>query len=284
MLPWSSPRAWLAFLGSVAATIAIAVLLVHAFAPAGLSRPELLIHVITLTIGFASGIGLAAWLISRLGSVLPAGGVLGRRTVGQLWIISGLGFVLGAFIAGAIEQFAPLSQVAEKAAATHGPVNMLPGLLAIWIIWTLFMVRAEVLKSYEARFVAVEKTATRAPPAPASAAGPTIEVESGKETHRLAVAEIVSISAEQNYCRFEMRDATGPARLLLRCTLHAVAEQLPRSRFVQVHRSHLVNRAFVERVERRGRGFLVVVRDRDERIPVSRYRLEQVLTDLEEGD
>lgn len=282
LLPWRGRDPWLGFLASIATAMAIAVLLVHVLAPTGLSFSELAVHVITLTAGFTAGFGVAAWLIIGLSRRASTCAAPGRRTVGQFWVISGCGFVLGALVAGIIERFGPLSEVADKAASMHG-TSMLVRVLPIWIIWTLFMVRAEVLKSYEARFATLDqrKPGTRHPLR--ASVRRTITVESGKESHELAVDEIISVTAEQNYCCFEMSGRRDPVRLLLRSTLHAVRERLPRSEFLQVHRSHLVNRAYVEQIERRGRGFFVVLRDRDDRIPISRHRLEQVLADLEQG-
>ena len=75
-------------------------------------------------------------------------------------------------------------------------------------------------------------------------ARPTLAVSDGAVTHRVPLDEIDWIASAANYVEI----AWGPRRLLNRKTLAAMADELGEA-FVRIHRTRLVRRAAIRRVE-----------------------------------
>ncbi|MGN6376775.1 MAG: LytR/AlgR family response regulator transcription factor, partial [Sphingomonas sp.] len=86
--------------------------------------------------------------------------------------------------------------------------------------------------------------ARAATPAVAPSATPMLPVPDGAVTHSVPLDEIESVTAAANYVEI----AWGDRRLLHRATLAALEEQLGDG-FVRIHRSRLVRRAAVRRIE-----------------------------------
>jgi hypothetical protein len=122
-----------------------------------------------------------------------------RPTVGLLWLVSALGFVLGLALVGAIDSTGLLAETAAKAASLHGPQSMLLRLLPVWALVTAFLVRSEILDAYESRFGALRLQAPPLPPDPRSSKH--VVLGSGKSPIEADVSSIVLVSAEENYCR-----------------------------------------------------------------------------------
>lgn len=98
----------------------------------------------------------------------------------------------------------------------------------------------------------------RRPPAEPPAIAERLLVRSHGRERFLDVARIDRIEAEGNYVRIH----AGGESHLERRTLSSLEEQLDPSRFLRVHRSHLVNLDRVDRIEPRFQGgYAVVLRD-----------------------
>jgi len=256
-----------------AGAVVVAVLLVHAFAPPGLTWLELAIHMSTLTLSFVLGLMLTGRLFY---TVLQRNGK--PTTVGHLWLISAIGFALGVLISGLIETTGVISQVASKAASVHGPGMMLPRLLPVWAILTTFIVRAEVLRTYELRFDSLQDSIgqTEHP----AAWHDEVVIESGTERHVFRHSELVRVRAEENYCRMEIYRDDQMHSVLVRSTFRSILDRLPDSIFLQVHRSHAINRNHVRKIQRRGQHLRVVLNVTHKTVPISRRRLHDVLAQL----
>lgn len=97
---------------------------------------------------------------------------------------------------------------------------------------------------------AIQSFEQRAAPGPA--AGPRVfEIRDGGRVIRIAVSEILAVSAADNYAEFHLRDGRRP---LMRATLGALAEDLAGDGFVRTHRSWLVNAACVAEIAAAGSG------------------------------
>ena len=68
---------------------------------------------------------------------------------------------------------------------------------------------------------------------------------------------------------------------LVRMPLKELATRLPEEQFVRIHRSHLVNLEQISGVKRVGRAVRLSMKHGDFELPVSRYRLPQLLPVLE---
>jgi DNA-binding LytR/AlgR family response regulator len=88
---------------------------------------------------------------------------------------------------------------------------------------------------------------------------------------RVAVADIRYVEAANNYIRVH----TGAGRLLVYQSLKGIEAQLPEQEFVQVHKSFLVARKYIQRID--GNSILVAPATR---IPLSRRFKSSVLARL----
>jgi len=95
-----------------------------------------------------------------------------------------------------------------------------------------------------------------------------LTVADGAVTHQVPVDQIVHVTAAGNYVEI----AWAPRTLLHRATLASVAQELGAG-FVQIHRSRLVRRAAIRRIETdRSGDFTVVLEDGTELKGSRRYR------------
>ncbi|MEP7008521.1 MAG: LytTR family DNA-binding domain-containing protein [Sphingomonas bacterium] len=97
---------------------------------------------------------------------------------------------------------------------------------------------------------------------------PVLTVADGAVTHQVPVDQIAHVTAAGNYVEI----AWAPRTLLHRATLAGVAQELGAG-FVQIHRSRLVRRAAIRRIETdRSGDFTVVLEDGTELKGSRRYR------------
>jgi hypothetical protein len=105
------------------------------------------------------------------------------------------------------------------------------------------------------------------PPA-AATDRPVLTIADGAVTHQVPVDQIAHVTAAGNYVEI----AWAPRTLLHRATLAGVAQELGAG-FVQIHRSRLVRRAAIRRIETdRSGDFTVVLEDGTELKGSRRYR------------
>ncbi len=84
---------------------------------------------------------------------------------------------------------------------------------------------------------------------------------------KIKIDDIRYLKSDNNYVEIYVKDKMK----LVRCKLSEVIEFLPSNKFVQVHRSHLVN---VEKIEKFGSGFVIMGEDR---LPVSSSHKEKLM-------
>ncbi len=89
------------------------------------------------------------------------------------------------------------------------------------------------------------------------------------------VVDIVSISADGNYARFVMRNGQ---RFLVAKTLKSYSELLDCSMFLRIHKSHLVNRQFIQGTQG-SKPVNLLLKDGQE-LPIARRRLRMVLDSI----
>lgn len=99
-----------------------------------------------------------------------------------------------------------------------------------------------------------------------------LHAQSGNATHVIAIDDIEFARADTKYTRIAWRDAAGNSReALLRKSLRDLYAELPTDRFVQIHRSVIVNRSAIDHVLRGDNETAEVrLRHREETLPVSR--------------
>ena len=93
-----------------------------------------------------------------------------------------------------------------------------------------------------------------------------IFLKSGHDQVRVALDEIMYVQSTGNYMQFVLADK----KILARLTMNEVEDLLPKSGFVRVHRSYLVGKKHVQRIEKNA------VWIRSEMLPVGAAYLKEV--------
>ena len=105
----------------------------------------------------------------------------------------------------------------------------------------------------------------------AKAGNEAIAFRDGRETHVVSIADIRYLQSEHVYAHVHLRDRQP---LTLRASLAELFRQLPVDRFLQPHRSYVVNRDHITRYERE---YLYLG---NVKVPVSRNRRAEVFDTL----
>jgi len=71
-------------------------------------------------------------------------------------------------------------------------------------------------------------------------------LKNGYELVKVFLKDILYLTAEGNYISVVMQNG----KLLTRMTISEMENSLPKSGFIRVHRSHIINREHIERIER----------------------------------
>ncbi len=117
-----------------------------------------------------------------------------------------------------------------------------------------------------------------APSSPAVADATLVEVvaENGRDSLRVALADLLYIQAEENYVRVHARGGK-PAQPLLRSSLSRVERQLRpfHPRLFRCHRACIVNTAQIARVAGNAQGLKLTLKDSPAVIPVARRYVDE---------
>ena len=97
----------------------------------------------------------------------------------------------------------------------------------------------------------------------------------------LPIQKVGHVTAEDHYLRIYYQSKEGLKDILIRMTMNALSSRLPDHQFAQIHRSHIVNLEQVAGLKRSGRNMRVATKHGDFELPVSRYRLPDILPKLE---
>jgi hypothetical protein len=215
------------------------------------------------------------FLVARL---WPSWGGYGRRTVGQQWLIWAGGLAVAlvvhrTLVRCLVHLYAP--EVIEyyrsrgQAHPSHLSV-VLYGLpywaAASWLAITVALKRQRRLAS---TIFGGKPLASQAGRADGS-----LEIQVDGVPRELPYEKITHITVEDHYCRIHYISGQGRRDVLIRHPLQQMSRKLPDDRFVQVHRSHVVNLDHVTGLTRRGRSLRIVLGD--VQLPLSRHRRPQV--------
>ena len=237
---------------------------------------------------------LCIWAADALTHRLaPAWGKYANRTVGHQWLIWSLGLTAGfilqrTMVKSLIPLYAP--EVIEYFIATRqprlSPLVMLMVLIPYWIIVVVFTLqvalsRQRVQRLSEEMFVQPENRSAESMPAPGPSSGlPGGMLKTGNGSGPIALADITHISVEDHYCRVNYIMDHGLQSELIRIPLKAILKELPKTHFLQVHRSHVVNTGHIKRILKSGRDHKIVVKRYDLELPISRSRFKELPQDL----
>ena len=93
--------------------------------------------------------------------------------------------------------------------------------------------------------------------------------------------QISHIMVEDHYCRISFKDHNSDKEVWIKRPLKTLLAQLPEGLFLQIHRSHAINLSYISRIKRDGRSLKLFLNNGSHALPVSRYRLPQILPYLQ---
>lgn len=98
--------------------------------------------------------------------------------------------------------------------------------------------------------------------------------ENGEVELQLPASKILYIKSESNYLEIHVDNTQRPERHLLRNRIKTLEELLPNN-FIRCHRSYIVNRDKIKKVEGSKRGYQLLFESTTNRVPVSRGKTER---------
>lgn len=97
-----------------------------------------------------------------------------------------------------------------------------------------------------------------------------------EEPVSVPASKIVWLKAEGNYVEIASSKKSAIKKQLIRNTLNSVAEICPADRFIQVHRSYIVNFDYVLRLNANGSNYELILNGFDITLPVSRKLVRDI--------
>ncbi|NOY73419.1 MAG: LytTR family transcriptional regulator [Gammaproteobacteria bacterium] len=269
--------------------VAISVPFLHLYMDVPLSLAELVIHTLSITLSTAVAILLLELLLWIY---------LKRKTKKKKWSLSfGLFWLL--FLGVALLSFIVMNVTHDLLPITldiwdrhikhdlgAAPWKILPVVLLIGYILIQFILRYKTAQE----LADVKKLNQQLQAAKKEGEPPDNEVKEDRhvdapqfalpykgETLYLNPAWIVRVESNQNYCSIWVasNEEQSGSSYMIRITLSEVLNQLPDNLFLQVHRSHIVNIAYVSGLVRQDRNYQLQLTNGDS-IPVSRSRIKQI--------
>ena len=228
-----------------------------------------------------------------------------ERTVGKLWLIWFCAFLFGfgihrSFLPRLVYLYAP--EVAEFFMSSP---EIRPGHFAFFVsglLWWCAAVYIAIrigLKNQEAtrpcprppkirrihqRLSMAEQKKVMAPDAATGEPLPPFDdsliLDVDSKSMEIPLGRISHITIEDHYSRIFLKDGDGLTNVLIRTPLEELVQKLPKNRFLQIHRSHVVNLEHVSRLRKNGRQTKVALDRYGLELPVSRYRLPYIRTIL----
>lgn len=255
------------------------VIVVHQFMPNHQSWIELGIHALIISATYLFSFGCFAILVYYLNNAL----VLTRLQVWHVWLFSFLAFNLG-FVSYALfnDSFRlSLHQDLPEISALAQYMRLLP----IWVLISYVFLETYLKQKFKNEAVQLARInatlQSRAHTENSNREEKWLDLSSSRKPLKILIAEISHIAVDDHYCYLFHRkpDASVLNKSEAGLSLKIILERLP-ERFVQIHRSYVVNPDFVESVTRSGRNFSVVM-EGGEAMPISRHRQDVVIATLE---
>lgn len=233
--------------------------------------------------------------------LFPSWGRFHQRTIGRQWLIWSLGLAIGfvlqqTMIRSLVPLYAPevVDYFRARPEARLGTATRLMILIPYWtvvVFLTLQVARSKqrIQQQADAILVLPGKTAGKA----GSPAGHAVDMpggrlrldgENGNGNSIIPIADITHVTVEDHYCRINYTCGDSLKSTLIRLPLKQMLSKLPREHFMQIHRSHVVNRRHVRRLAKSGRDHKLGLQHVDAALPVSRSRLRTLQSWLDATD
>lgn len=223
-----------------------------------------------------------------------------RRTVGQTWLVFLITLLIGFAVQRTlvyqwVDLYYPKLILRHETYPDERPdalsmfLFMLPFWLGISYLLIQFILRVQA-RSEELLRVRVDTIleerahpAAELPPAvrEISVADDHLPLPLDADVAPIRSSQIGHITSEDHYLRIHYRQDDNVRQTLIRMSLKSLYSLLPADRFIQIHRSHIVNLQWVAGVKRAGREVRLVLKKGAGELPVSRYRLPLLLPVLD---
>jgi hypothetical protein len=211
-----------------------------------------------------------------------------KRDVGRQWLVLLTGLLLGFYLHQAtlpelLSRYAPWPENSLPGLTAPGLRHLAVYLFMVPLVCAAFYVhfllafisqrnqdQALAPAFWPGGYEAAERPAL-VKPKPAISSRPLVFQDQGLEIE-IAPKAITHISVEDHYCQVHYLGEGGARKVMVRDSLQGLMRKLPEKQFLQIHRSHLVNRRHVEGFKRnRGHAWALVGPDKI-RLPISRRR------------
>jgi hypothetical protein len=241
---------------------------------------------------------LAAWLFKPWASY-------NRRTVGKAWILFMAAFMIGylfqrTLVFRLVSLYAPGLVWYYEVVPSERPgiLSMFLFMLPVWltiayaIIAIALKKQAQVQELLRVRIDTILEERRR--PAPFRRPSRPQDNKSKKLDDEAAIqlpaelaiapihlSQVGHVTVEDHYLRVYYHSDGELKNVLIRMPLKELGVQLQAAQFIRIHRSHIVNLEQVAGIKRAGRNMRVITKYGNFMLPVSRYRISQILPVIE---
>ncbi len=111
--------------------------------------------------------------------------------------------------------------------------------------------------------------------------GEPIQVPDGNGSRWIYPEQISHVSVEDHYSRIFIKDHHSDKEMLIKRPLKKLLDQLPQDLFLQIHRSHVINLFYISQIKKEGRSYTIFLDKGNHALPLSRYRIPQILPRLQ---
>lgn len=115
----------------------------------------------------------------------------------------------------------------------------------------------------------------------ATANAKPLQIVNGNAVSIVQPETLAYITSEGHYCRFILQEADKKSEIFTRMALRDVIAELPPDDFIQIHRSHVINKHFIEGLKKSGRSYSLRLNGSSTPLPISRYRWPAVRKHLD---
>lgn len=110
-----------------------------------------------------------------------------------------------------------------------------------------------------------------------------VNIQAGKHQVNLNTDNITHISIDQHYSTIHLNTVEGRDKIELKSSLVNILSQLQGERFMQVHRSHVVNLDYVAEIKSRAGESMVIMKPDSVTVPVSRRQMHGLKSALQKS-
>ncbi len=274
--------------------------------------PMVLVHKMAFTTVYSVHVALAYafchWAVDIAASrVWREWGGYVHRTVGRHWLIWVFGFFLGfalhrTFLLRLVYLYAPEVVEHYSSAPQTKPSHLayffvaLPTWFgAVFLTTKIALGKGQAVQTNsrpgagqlvygpDSEVVREYKKARRPQKAAPGLSSPgSLVVTVDARSMEIPLGRISHITVEDHYSRIFFSNGADRNNVLIRSPLKDLLQKLPRDRFFQIHRSHVVNLDYVSALKKKGRKAKLTLGRSGIELPVSRYRLPQIRSILKD--